>query len=290
MDGTQQILAAIQNINQDFGSKLTDLKTSMEEMETRINKNMYETINNRFESMQLEVDQLNSKNNEQNLKIEKLERQLRQRNLVLFGVAEEEKTYNDLEKLAIGIFMGQMDVECSTRDIQFLRRLGPKKENKSRPILVTLVTMGKKIEILQNKIKLNSTTCYIKEDFPRNVLEKRKELQKEVTKYKEEGIKAVIKYDKLIIISKNNKRTLPSSPQKETEKEASLESTLQALPAKSPSYEQVNKKNKITAKQSPKGQRSIATFVQSRSYNNKQDSQNITREPSTANKQRKSNN
>lgn len=259
MDGTQQILAAIAKSNSDFSEKLADLKTSMEEMETRINKNMYDTVNKKFDSLQQEVDQIRIEKTEQDKKIENIERQLRKRNILLFGVSEEEKAYNELEKLVLGILMGQMEIECSKTDIQFAKRLGPKFDNKPRPILITLTTMGKKIEILQNKNKLKDTPCYIKEDFPKNVLEKRKELQNEVTKYREEGIKAIIRYDKIIILSKNNKRTLPSSPN-ETKQEASQRSTKQTPPVKSPTYEQASKKNKNTS-YSPKIQKSITTFT-----------------------------
>lgn len=287
-NGTQQILAAIEKIKQDFGTKLNDIKSSMEEMETRITNNISETINKNMDSLQLEVDQLRSEKQYQEIKIEKLERQLRKRNLILFGVAEEELSYNDLVKLISGPMELELSKLSNWISIQFVKRLGPKKENKTRPVLITFTTMGKKIECLQNKHKLKETACYIKEDYPKDVIEKRKELQLELIKYKEEGIKATIRYDKLIVLSKNNKRALPSSPENETTKEASRESTKPTVSTKTTNYEQANKKNK-TAKYSPQVQRSMSTFVQSRPNYNKQDNIiNATKETTTINKSRKS--
>lgn len=64
--------------------------------------------------------------------------------------------------------------------------------------------MGKKITLLQNKKNIKNSTIYYKEDYPQNILEKRKQLQTEVLKCKAEGKKAIIKYDKIIILNDHN--------------------------------------------------------------------------------------
>lgn len=100
-----------------------------------------------------------------------------------------------------------------------IRRLG-KKSEKIRPVVITLNTIGFKIKIQKNKQCLKDTPYYIKEDFPIDVLNKRKELQTQLQKEKEAGNTAYIKYDQLIILNNNNpsrnqpnKRNLSESPE-----------------------------------------------------------------------------
>lgn len=98
---------------------------------------------------------------------------------------------------------------CS--DIHEVKRIGIKSE-RSRPIVVTFSTLGTKIEILKQKEVLKNTQYHFKEDYPKQVLEKRRELQEQVKLEKEKGNKAKIKYDKLVIIKPNHKRQLHTSP------------------------------------------------------------------------------
>lgn len=86
---------------------------------------------------------------------------------------------------------------------------------------MTFTTLGKKIQILNNKKLLDETSYYIKEDFSKKVLEKRKSLQDELKRLRNEGKRAVLKFDKIIILNNkpieqekrlNNKRNLSESP------------------------------------------------------------------------------
>ncbi|XP_034827807.1 putative leucine-rich repeat-containing protein DDB_G0290503 [Maniola hyperantus] len=133
---------------------------------------------------------------------------------------EKERSYQDLLKIILEIFNSSMKVNCTTSEIEYMRRKG-KKSSKTRPIMITLTTFGKKIEILQNKKLLEKTNYYIKEDYPPKVLEKRKELQDKLIVEREKGNRAYIKYDKLIILPQKenceeekprNKRNLSVTP------------------------------------------------------------------------------
>lgn len=53
----------------------------------------------------------------------------------------------------------------------------------------------------------------MKEDYPKYVLEKRKELQEQLRLEREKGNIAIIKYDKLIVTKHYSKRKLPTSPE-----------------------------------------------------------------------------
>ncbi|CAH0721442.1 unnamed protein product, partial [Brenthis ino] len=85
--------------------------------------------------------------------------------------------------------------------------------------------MGLKIQIQKTKKILNGTSYYIKEDFPKDVLIKRKELQTELKKERAQGKKAFIKYDKLVILEKNTQAGQQQLPNKKRHLSESPESS-----------------------------------------------------------------
>lgn len=118
-----------------------------------------------------------------------------------------------------------MKTQLSRTEIESVTRRGKKDENKVRPIAITLTTLGTKITLLKNKKSLDSTNYYIKEDFPPDVLEKRRALAEELKTLREDGQNAVLKYDRIVILKNrtpikqttnrqnNNKRNLSASPE-----------------------------------------------------------------------------
>ncbi|GBP07870.1 hypothetical protein EVAR_78043_1 [Eumeta japonica] len=113
--------------------------------------------------------------------------------------------------------------DTTTKIMKAARRIG-KKTDKPRPIAVTFATLGSKIKVMQQKKALNDTDYYLKDDYPYHVLEKRKMLQEQVKIEQEKGNKAIIKYDKLVVLkhnktdadhTDNRKRYLSISPQHE---------------------------------------------------------------------------
>ncbi|CAG9131720.1 unnamed protein product [Plutella xylostella] len=249
------LLIAINKIGTDLSLRLSNLEDKIESTETRITTKINHNIDEKFGKLQEEVDLLQSKQLEQERRIDALERQLKRRNLIIFGIAEEEKSYHELEKIVLELLSGKLDVECTQSEIQEVKRIGIKKSgDKPRPILLTIASMGKKIEICQNKHKLQDTGSYIKEDYSKKVLEIRKSLQEDLKREIGNGNRAYLKYDKLIVIPKSNKRAFSVSPNK-NEKSSTLIS-----PQTTPN-EQVTKKNKRSTNSSPRTNNSIVNFM-----------------------------
>ncbi|VVC98067.1 unnamed protein product [Leptidea sinapis] len=73
-----------------------------------------------------------------------------------------------------------------------------------RPILFTLTTTWKKTQILKSK-KYLANIINKSEDYPKEILAKRKELQVKLQEERKKGRNAYIKYDKLVV--QENKTT-----------------------------------------------------------------------------------
>lgn len=203
--------------------ELVEQKVEFQHMERNITTNINNNINNKFERMEIKYAELEKTVEKQEERLDMIEKQLRKKNLVFFGVEETEKNYEALELNLVKIINDKMKVPCSPSEVESVRRIG-KRGDKPRPIVLTLTTTGKKLQILKRKKTLDDSTYYIKEDFPAKILNIRKELQEELNKKREEGTNAVLRYDKIIILERktptqakrqnNNKRNLSESPEK----------------------------------------------------------------------------
>ncbi|CAG9137859.1 unnamed protein product [Plutella xylostella] len=255
-------------IKEDMVVALTDkLEEKLKDSETRIITLVNANTDEKNLNIQQEVENLKRTNEEHEERLRTLERQIRQRNLVLFGVSDEENSYEELETLIKGVIEGSLEVTLNASEIEFARRMGKKSgENRPRPIVFAVTTLGKKIKILQNKNKLENTGSYIKEDFPPKVLEKRKVLQKQLQEEISKGNTAKIVYDRLIVINKSNKRSLSISPpqKQQQQQEKPIAKTVN-------SNIQPNKKQKNENQKTPI--RNITTFLSTSNSQKKQDTE-----------------
>lgn len=90
-----------------------------------------------------------------------------------------------------------MNIPCQRFELDTVRRIG-KRGDTIRPIVVSLTTLGRKIELLRKQKSLETTSVYIKEDFPPEVLQKRKELQEVLKQERDKGKNVAMRYDRII--------------------------------------------------------------------------------------------
>lgn len=148
-----------------------------------------------------------------NLKINHLEDMNRKNNILFHGIKETEKNHSELSKKVSEIF-SKMNVRIADYDINRMHRIGKLTAGKSRPIIISLTTFNKKIEALRNRKNMPENT-YITEDFSKDTLKKRKELQQQVNLEREKGNEAYIKNNKIIVKQKESekrKRNRSASP------------------------------------------------------------------------------
>lgn len=179
--------------------------------------------------LEVKVDQIKDKLEENwNKTIEKietcerknavLEREIRRNNLVVHGLEEiKNDTYFELEKQILNLVKEEVKVDIKEEEIDFVRRIGKRAEGKIRPVLFALTTYRKKVMILKNK-KWKDKDVYISEDYPKEIIEKRKELKEQMLEERKKGKFAIIVYDKLIVreySGKKKRRASSGTPQKE---------------------------------------------------------------------------
>lgn len=211
----------LSKINEKFNEQTITLTTA-------ITKNVMEALDEKMKILMEENNNLKSRVTDLEQKIKFLEKEKRKNNLILFGIEEKGKTETELVD-----FVRETLVESGThldsQEISYIQRIGTQSD-RNRPVLISLTTIWKKHLILKNKRNL-PTNVYVKEDFPKEVLEIRKQLQPKVDTERKNGNIAFIKYDKLIVKKSINtnrekrKREITGSPTTSSQKKLNTKNT-----------------------------------------------------------------
>ncbi|XP_013180641.1 PREDICTED: uncharacterized protein LOC106127160 [Papilio xuthus] len=197
MEGQFQILfdkMKVEMQNQTAELKESITKNVMKHMEEKLTPIIEEnkTLRLRVEKLEKEIEYLN--------------RDKRNNNIIVYGVEENERSDLELLEEVKNTFKNDTNIDIDPRDINKIHRIGKKlrEGNKPRPILCSFTSNWKKNEIIKNKKKLKN--IYVNEDYPKEVLEKRKALQVELIEERNKGKIAYIKYDKLIVKDHNTNK------------------------------------------------------------------------------------
>lgn len=137
-------------------------------------------------------------------KIRYLENKIKENNLVLYGIQEEEHEVADaLENKVVKVFQDGMSVEVLKSDISTTYRVGRETNGRTRPIIVKFLSQKIKKEVMDNKRNLKGSNIYINNDMN---AEDRKEAQEAryIFKWlKAEGRDVSIRGSKLILDGKS---------------------------------------------------------------------------------------
>lgn len=213
----EEILNELRKIRKDLDEQRNTIEKSSEKITAQVTQNVNNILEEKFKLLDENYKNLEAKFENQEKRLYFLEKEARKNNIVFFGIKETETSYSQLENNMINFIGKHFSQEIDHKDLQEVKRIGIKGE-KPRPITVKFTTLGTKVQIIKKKKLLQNTDYYINEDFPQHILEKRKELQKQIKKEREKGNYATIRYDKLIIRPNNaqtvgnKKRILPTSP------------------------------------------------------------------------------
>lgn len=278
----------IREMFKQLQADVNETKGSLKEMESNITKNINNNISELVGNLQIKIQELEANHESQERRLDSLERTQRQRNIILFGVKEEEHGYNDLACNILKILKEVMEVDCTKLEVEAARRIGRKGE-KIRPVVLTFSTLGRKIDVMKKWKTLQNTNYSIAEDYPPKILEKRKTLYEQARIERENGNKVLLKYDKLIILlsnsaeqqnknTRNNKRTLSQSPPSTNVNKETNENKRTA---------QIQKKNKISSYWTPAHQTNQSPTYQNSQAGLSDDKANKTNEKNMAGQKQK---
>lgn len=189
-----------------------------------VTKTVMDALEEKIAPIIEENKNLKIKMNKLEQKLSVMEKEKRKFNLIFFGADENGKSEAELVDYIKEIILGT-GTHIDSQEISNIFRLKTSKPSTNQPIVITLSTIWKKHLILKNRKNL-PTGIYIKEDYPKDILEIRKKLQPKVEEEKRKGNIAFIKYDKLVIKNQNDnnrekrKREQSKSPNTSTQKKS----------------------------------------------------------------------
>lgn len=166
-----------------------------------ITKNVMEALDDKLKVLTEENINLKTRVSNLEQRISILEKEKRKKNLVFFGIEEKGKKELELVDFVKEI-LEDSGTHIDSQEISNIHRIGTNSE-KNRPIIISLTTSWKKHLILKNKRNLPKNV-FVNEDYPKEVLETRKQLKPQLEEERKNGNIAFIKYDKLIVKKQTN--------------------------------------------------------------------------------------
>lgn len=197
----ENILEILKEIQHDIAEQ----KGKIANMESNITSSINNNIDEKFNFVESKMLELEEKINDQQKTIELIEKQVKKKNVIFFGIKESEQNHEDLITVIMDITQNVMGISWQKNEIEDIRRIG-KKSDKIRPIVLTLTTVRRKFEILKRNKTLERLSSYVKEDYPLSVVQRRKDLQDELKKERELGKKVALRYDKIITLNDNHQK------------------------------------------------------------------------------------
>lgn len=215
-------------ISMESLTSLLDEKLNKQAMviTTCVTKNVMEALDEKMKIISEENNALKTKVSELENKLKYMENEKRKNNLIFFGIQETIKTELELVDYIKDAVI-ETGTQLDSHEISKVYRIGKQVENKTRPVVASITTSWKKHLIQRNKSSLPHG-IYVKEDYSKEMLEKRKQLQVQVEEEKKKGNTVYLKYDK-IVVKKNRgnnaekrKREESGSPIAPSQKKTSI--------------------------------------------------------------------
>ncbi|KAI5741923.1 hypothetical protein M8J77_001199 [Diaphorina citri] len=184
---------------------INEIKSIRETLQEDI-KRSDENVNKKLDAIQASIQPLGKELEFHSKELKILKQENHRKRLIIFGVdgdPEEEKSILEIKVQSLLVQTLSL-ADFSMFEMDFCRRVG-RRTHMNRPITIGLTTERRKEQILRSSKLLKGTSISIREDFPPEIREKRKNLLVKMRKLRAEGKFAIVKYDQLI--TRDNKKT-----------------------------------------------------------------------------------
>ncbi|KAG5885947.1 hypothetical protein JTB14_018401 [Gonioctena quinquepunctata] len=152
------------------------------------------------------------------------ERKIKRKNIVIFGIPEEENPLSYFQDVA----EQKLDIQLGENEINNINRMGVKSDKKPRPVLLELTRNIKKVDILNNPAKFKGSLISITNDLTEEYRLERKFLYKHFKIAKENSNQSKIRAHKLIV--NGEVFTYQQLESKEEEEESNQNKNIQPNP------------------------------------------------------------
>ena len=206
----QTMLACFNQMIENLSHKVDGIMCDVQDLKTSINfisddaEKKFENIKKNTERVQFEIKNAHLLNTEERdslyehkEKLIDLEDRQRRNNLRIDGVVENVgETWEITEQKVKEIFRNNLNIDNHI-EVDRAHRVGQKRENRQRTIVLRLNKFKDKEEIKKCAKKLKGTGIYINDDFSPVTLERRKDLLKTAKELRDQGKGAKVVKSKL---------------------------------------------------------------------------------------------
>lgn len=202
------LMAKMNAMNGDFNNKLDELRGDMKDIKDSFTclKEEVKELKSEVSSLKQSNDELSDANKKLNerldqleLKADDLEGRSKRNNVIVHGLPRHDhETNEDCEKLLRDTLTSKMGL---SKDLQFDRvhRINGKTTS---PVIARCTLYKEKVQILKAKRRLQGTTVFIGEDYSQRVRNLRKLLSPHLKAAREQGKRATMIYDHLLVDGK----------------------------------------------------------------------------------------
>ncbi|CAN7937376.1 unnamed protein product [Ixodes hexagonus] len=182
----------------DINSRVAKLEESINEI-AKLKEDIV-AVNAAIREVRTEVNTISRRQRESELLSDELNNRMRRNNLIIKGLPENEReNWSDSERIVRAFLSSNLQVNVG--EIERAHRLGMRKPDFNRPIIVKFLNFKCKDEVLKNAHKLRNAACpgvWIEEDFSPKMQLVRKKLR-DFAELRFGASKFRLYYDKVLI-------------------------------------------------------------------------------------------
>lgn len=195
----ERVIEAIEQQTLTLKKLIDENNTEIKSLKVEIGRMNEQHLQTKLEIEDLRGENvwLKRENLEQKDRLQRIERDLRAKNVVINGI-EEQEDETELPEFICQIMTDKLEIEVKEEDMESIERMG-RKGQYPRTIHIKFRNESIRNNILKNRKKLKGTKVYVDEDYTREIREERKILRQVLKKERQQGKDGYITYNKLII-------------------------------------------------------------------------------------------
>lgn len=197
-----KVLAGLTTKVDTLNDHFSELRDKVRDL-TRANNDMQDTISSLIgENKQLRMknDQLQHRLDETNFKVDDIEGRSRRNNLIFYGINDDKEKSRDPEVILRDTLTNEFGVDMENVELDRVHRIPSARS--PQPIIARFASYKQKQHTVSECRKKKHPTVRVSEDYTRRVRDVRKKLIPFLDKFRQEGKRATLVYDHLLVDGK----------------------------------------------------------------------------------------